>query len=163
MKINKNILKINENLWNLWKSSEIYGNRWKTVKIYRNPCKSMKINIFLLFLLYSRSSALRPASISSRFSDFRLCSGPLGPFSFGPDWIVIEFAAGITSMYRILFRKWVPDFWQNHFQHFRQKLNFYPVMTVGSFQVFIKRVTLTCVLQVKVHVFPKTSIFILSV
>ena len=35
------------------------------------------------------------------------------------------------------------------------------VMTVGSFQVFIKRVTLTRVPQVKVHDFPKTSIFIL--
>ena len=31
-------------------------------------------------------------------------------------------------------------------------------MTVGSFQVFIKIVTLICVLQVRVHVFPKTSI-----
>ena len=37
------------------------------------------------------------------------------------------------------------------------------VMTVGSFLVFIKRVTLTRVLQVRVHVFPKTVIFILSV
>jgi hypothetical protein len=37
------------------------------------------------------------------------------------------------------------------------------VMTVGSFQVFIKNVTLTCNLQVKVHVFPKTMIFIFSV
>ena len=37
------------------------------------------------------------------------------------------------------------------------------VMTVGSFQVFIKRVTLTRVLQVKVNVLPKTSMFILSV
>ena len=37
------------------------------------------------------------------------------------------------------------------------------VMTVGSFQVFIKNVTLTCVFQVEVHVFPKTSICILSV
>ena len=37
------------------------------------------------------------------------------------------------------------------------------VLTVGSFQVFIKNVTLTCVLQVEVHVFPKTMIFILSV
>ena len=36
-------------------------------------------------------------------------------------------------------------------------------MTMGSFQVFMKNVTLTRVLQVKVHVFPKTSIFILSV
>ena len=32
------------------------------------------------------------------------------------------------------------------------------VMTVGSFQVFIKIITLICNLQVKVHVFPKTSI-----
>ena len=37
------------------------------------------------------------------------------------------------------------------------------VMTVGSFHVFIKIVTLTRVLQVKVHVFPKTSIFVFSV
>ena len=37
------------------------------------------------------------------------------------------------------------------------------VMTVGSFHVSIKIVTSTCVLQVKVHVFPKTSIFIFSV
>ena len=37
------------------------------------------------------------------------------------------------------------------------------VMTVGSFHVFIKIVTLTRVLQVRVHVFPKTSIFIFSV
>ena len=37
------------------------------------------------------------------------------------------------------------------------------VMTVGSFQVFIKIVTLTRVLQVKDNVFPKTSIFIFSV
>jgi hypothetical protein len=31
-------------------------------------------------------------------------------------------------------------------------------MNVGSFQVFIQNVTLTCVLQVKVYVFSKTSI-----
>ncbi len=37
------------------------------------------------------------------------------------------------------------------------------VMTVGSFQIFIKNVTLTRVLQVRVHIFSKTSIFILSV
>ena len=36
------------------------------------------------------------------------------------------------------------------------------VITVGSFQVFIKKLTLARVLQVKVHVFPKTSIFIFS-
>ena len=36
------------------------------------------------------------------------------------------------------------------------------VMTVGSFQVFIRKMTLARVLQVKVHVFPKTSIFIFS-
>ena len=36
------------------------------------------------------------------------------------------------------------------------------VMTVGSFQVFIKKLTLAHALQVKVHVFPKTSIFIFS-
>ena len=36
------------------------------------------------------------------------------------------------------------------------------VMTVGSFHVFIKRVTLICNLQVKVHVFLKTSISIFS-
>ena len=34
------------------------------------------------------------------------------------------------------------------------------VMTVGSFQVFVKIVTL---MQVKVHVFPKTSILIFFV
>jgi hypothetical protein len=34
---------------------------------------------------------------------------------------------------------------------------------VGSFQVFIKHMTLTCVLQVKVHVFQKTVIFMFSV
>ena len=37
------------------------------------------------------------------------------------------------------------------------------VMTVGSFQVFIKSVTLTSVLQVRVRVFPRTSISIFSV
>ena len=37
------------------------------------------------------------------------------------------------------------------------------VMTVGSFQVFIKIVTLTRVLQVKVNVFRKKLIFIFSV
>ena len=37
------------------------------------------------------------------------------------------------------------------------------VLTVGSFQVFIKIMTLIRVLHVKVHVFPKTSIFIFSV
>ncbi len=37
------------------------------------------------------------------------------------------------------------------------------VMTVGSFQVFIKRVTLTRVLHVKVNVFPNTLIFMFSV
>ena len=37
------------------------------------------------------------------------------------------------------------------------------VMTMGSFQVFIKIVALTNVLQVKVQIFPKTSTFIFSV
>ena len=37
------------------------------------------------------------------------------------------------------------------------------IMAVGSLQVFIKNVTLTSVLQVKVHVSPKTLIFICSV
>ena len=37
------------------------------------------------------------------------------------------------------------------------------VMTVGSFQVFIKIVTLTRVSQVEVHIFRKTSIFVFSV
>ena len=37
------------------------------------------------------------------------------------------------------------------------------VMTVGSYRVFIKIVTLICNLQVKVHVFPKTSILIFFV
>ena len=37
------------------------------------------------------------------------------------------------------------------------------VMTVGSFQVFMKNVTLTRVLQVKVLISHKTSIFIFSV
>ncbi len=37
------------------------------------------------------------------------------------------------------------------------------VMTVGSFQVFMKIVTSTRVLHVRVHVFQKTSIFIFSV
>ena len=37
------------------------------------------------------------------------------------------------------------------------------VLTVGSFQVFIKRGTLTRVLQIKVNVFQKTLIFIFSV
>ena len=37
------------------------------------------------------------------------------------------------------------------------------VMTVGSFQVFIKRVTLTRLLQVEVHIFLKNVIFIFSV
>ena len=37
------------------------------------------------------------------------------------------------------------------------------VMTVGSFQVFIKIVTLTRDLQFKVYVFPKTSIWGFSV
>ena len=38
------------------------------------------------------------------------------------------------------------------------------VMTVGSFHVFIKRVTLICNLQVKVYVFQKkTMVFIVSV
>ena len=37
------------------------------------------------------------------------------------------------------------------------------VMTVGSFHVFIKIVNLTRVLQVKVLIFHKTSIFIFSV
>jgi len=37
------------------------------------------------------------------------------------------------------------------------------VMTVGSFQVFIKNATLTCVLHVTVKVFSDTSIFMFSV
>ena len=37
------------------------------------------------------------------------------------------------------------------------------VMTVGSFHVFIKIVTLTRALQGKFHVFPKTLIFMFSV
>ena len=37
------------------------------------------------------------------------------------------------------------------------------VMTVGSFHGFIKIVTLTRVLHVEVHVFPKTSILIFFV
>ena len=37
------------------------------------------------------------------------------------------------------------------------------VMTVGSFQLFIKHVTLTCVLHVKVNVLPKTLISMFSV
>ena len=37
------------------------------------------------------------------------------------------------------------------------------VVTVGSSQVFITNVTLTCALQVKVHAFPKTSVFIFAV
>ena len=36
------------------------------------------------------------------------------------------------------------------------------VMTVGSFHVFIKMPTVTPALQVKVNIFPKTSIFIFS-
>ena len=59
-------------------------------------------------------------------------------------------------------------------QHFHSKLSFcrgfeeaawgkMSVSTVGSSQVFIIHVTLTCNLQFKVHVFPKTSIFIFSV
>ena len=37
------------------------------------------------------------------------------------------------------------------------------VMSVGSFQVFIKIMTLICVVQAKVNVSPKSSIFIFSV
>ena len=37
------------------------------------------------------------------------------------------------------------------------------VLTVGPFQVFINNVTLTCVLQAKVNISPKTMIFIFSV
>ena len=37
------------------------------------------------------------------------------------------------------------------------------VMNTGSFHVFTKILTLTRVLQVKVHVFPRTSIFVFSV
>ena len=33
------------------------------------------------------------------------------------------------------------------------------VMTVGTFQVFVKNVTLTCVLHVKTNVFPKNCDF----
>ena len=36
-------------------------------------------------------------------------------------------------------------------------------MTVGSFQIYVKNVTLTGVLQIEVHVFPKTSILIFFV
>ena len=37
------------------------------------------------------------------------------------------------------------------------------IMTVGSLQIFIKNVTLRGVLQVRVHVFRKTMVFISSV
>ena len=50
-------------------------------------------------------------------------SGHLGPFWSSPDWTFIEVAAGITSNYRILSRKWVPDVWKNGFRHFRQNSN----------------------------------------
>jgi len=37
------------------------------------------------------------------------------------------------------------------------------VLVMGSFHVFIKQIILTCILQVKVHMFPEIFIFIFSV
>ena len=64
--------------------------------------------------------------------------------------------------------KWISIFSQTHQTLIMRRLEEtawgkMSVMIVGTFEVFVKNVTLTSVLQVKVHVFPRTYIFILYV
>ena len=76
--------------------------------------------------LWCRPPKQQEYNVNSWFCRKPGFSQPSGPFKSSPDWMFIEIALGIAPKYRILSRKWVPDFWKNHFQHFCQRLNFYP-------------------------------------